>query len=357
MGEVRNTTYVDLRSGAGGSHQHAAPVRKPGLAVDRRLAPLGGGDQPPRSSICSPSVGKPPSGVHPRFRQRVPPAASRRGRRSPSPRSRPMIDEEAIKAELLGAATPPQDIAGALAEAKALHVAAFHPSALVLGADQTLLFENEVIGKCPDLAAARRLLKRLRGREHHLVGGYVLARGEKVLWRHGETAKLVLRDFSDAFLDVYLAAEGEAVLSAVGCYKLEGLGAQLFASVRRRLFFDPGPGTSSRCWHNCGRRVRAEDMDTHGRRRVAGIIGWPVAQAFSAAPARILARGIRHRRRAGAAGGPSRRTSPSRCAASWRQGSGAPASPSRTREAAFALVHDCDLAGKSSRRGQSPDLP
>ncbi len=146
------------------------------------------------------------------------------------------IDEEAIKAELLGAATPPQDIAGALAEAKALHVAAFHPSALVLGADQTLLFENEVIGKCPDLAAARHLLKRLRGREHRLAGGYVLAHGEKVLWRHGETARLVLRDFSDAFLDDYLAAEGEAVLSAVGCYKLEGLGAQLFASVEGDYF-------------------------------------------------------------------------------------------------------------------------
>jgi len=40
-----------------------------------------------------------------------------------------------------------------------------------------------------------------------------------------------MRDFSDAFLDDYLAQEGEALLSGVGCYRLEGRGAQLFSRV------------------------------------------------------------------------------------------------------------------------------
>jgi septum formation protein len=40
-----------------------------------------------------------------------------------------------------------------------------------------------------------------------------------------------MRDFSDAFLDAYLAAEGEALLACVGSYLLEGLGAQLFEAV------------------------------------------------------------------------------------------------------------------------------
>ena len=40
-----------------------------------------------------------------------------------------------------------------------------------------------------------------------------------------------MRAFSDTFLDAYLAAEGEALLSSVGGYRLEGPGAQLFDAV------------------------------------------------------------------------------------------------------------------------------
>ena len=45
-----------------------------------------------------------------------------------------------------------------------------------------------------------------------------------------------MRDYSDAFLDEYLAAEGEALLGSVGCYRLEGLGAQLFSKVEGDYF-------------------------------------------------------------------------------------------------------------------------
>ena len=47
---------------------------------------------------------------------------------------------------------------------------------------------------------------------------------------------MTMRDFSDAFLDAYLAAEGEALLACVGCYRLEGMGAQLFETVEGDYF-------------------------------------------------------------------------------------------------------------------------
>ena len=146
------------------------------------------------------------------------------------------VDEDALKAALLRTATPVLEVAAHLARAKALAVSARRPASLVLGADQTLLLDDEIVSKCSDLAAARQLLLRLRGRTHLLVGGYVLARDGAEIWRHGETARLTMRDFSDGFLDDYLAEEGEGVLSAVGCYKLEGLGAQLFTSVEGDYF-------------------------------------------------------------------------------------------------------------------------
>jgi septum formation protein len=40
-----------------------------------------------------------------------------------------------------------------------------------------------------------------------------------------------MRAFSDAFLDDYLAAEGDRVISSVGAYRLEGLGIHLFDRV------------------------------------------------------------------------------------------------------------------------------
>ena len=51
------------------------------------------------------------------------------------------------------------------------------------------------------------------------------------VWQHLARPRLVMRPFSDAFLDAYLWAEDDAVLSSVGGYRLEGLGLQLFDTV------------------------------------------------------------------------------------------------------------------------------
>ena len=40
-----------------------------------------------------------------------------------------------------------------------------------------------------------------------------------------------MRELSPQFLDDYLAAEGQAILTSVGCYHFEGRGAQLFDKV------------------------------------------------------------------------------------------------------------------------------
>ena len=50
------------------------------------------------------------------------------------------------------------------------------------------------------------------------------------------SATLTMRDFSDDFLDAYLALEGEEMLGSVGCYRLEGPGAQLFSKIEGDYF-------------------------------------------------------------------------------------------------------------------------
>ena len=145
------------------------------------------------------------------------------------------IDEDAVKDALLQT-TPLEAIAMALAEAKARDVAARESDTMVIGADQTLLFAGELISKCPDLATARELLLRLRGKSHRLISALILMRGDQVLWRFEGHVHLTMREFSDAFLDWYLAREGEGLLAGVGCYRLEGPGSQLFAGVEGDYF-------------------------------------------------------------------------------------------------------------------------
>lgn len=146
------------------------------------------------------------------------------------------VDEEAVKDSLLAAKAPLRDVADALAELKALRVSANRPDALVLGADQVLAFEGELVNKCASLDEARTLLRRLRGRSHQLISALVLAKAGGAIWRRAETATLKMRDFSDRFLDDYLASEGEELLKGVGCYRLESRGAQLFERVEGDYF-------------------------------------------------------------------------------------------------------------------------
>ncbi len=140
----------------------------------------------------------------------------------------PDVDEGAVKQAMTGAS--PAAIAEALAEAKALAVAA-PQDALVIGSDQILECDGEIFSKVDSLLEAGAILMRLRGRTHRLITSVALVCDRTVLWRHTETIGLVMRDFSAEFLDAYLAAEGVDCLSSVGCYRLEALGAQLFSSI------------------------------------------------------------------------------------------------------------------------------
>ena len=146
------------------------------------------------------------------------------------------VDEDAVKEALLAQNTPMRGIADALAELKALRVSRSHPGALVLGADQVLAFEKELVSKSSNLSEARTLLGKLRGRTHELIGAAVLAKDGAPIWRHVDSATLTMRAFGDEFLEDYPAQEGEAVLGSVGCYHLEGRGAQLFAHIAGDYF-------------------------------------------------------------------------------------------------------------------------
>ncbi|MGF1660286.1 MAG: Maf family protein [Rubrimonas sp.] len=141
------------------------------------------------------------------------------------------VDEASLRDAMAAEGAASRDIADALAEMKALRVSARAPGALVLGADQVLDLDGVRFDKPRDRSEARAQLARLRGATHTLVSAAVIARDGAPLWRAVGLARLTMRPFSDACLDAYLDAIGDDVLSTVGGYRIEGLGAQLFARV------------------------------------------------------------------------------------------------------------------------------
>jgi septum formation protein len=141
------------------------------------------------------------------------------------------IDETVVKSAAQRAGEPAGRCAGRLAAAKACCVAQRHRDALVIGADQILVCGDEWFDKPADLAMARRQLRSLRGRVHMLATAVCVVRDDTVLWHAASASQLTMRRFSDAFLDAYIAAEGESLLGSVGAYRLEERGVQLFSRI------------------------------------------------------------------------------------------------------------------------------
>ena len=144
------------------------------------------------------------------------------------------VDEDAVKA--VHDPADPAGLAVELARVKALAVSRHDADAWVLGADQTLGFDGGLVSKAASLDDARARLAAMRGKVHQLHSGAALARNGQIVWSGVDTATMRVRDFSDAFLDAYLAAEGEALLHCVGSYRLEGMGSQLFEAVEGDFF-------------------------------------------------------------------------------------------------------------------------
>ena len=145
------------------------------------------------------------------------------------------VDEDAVKASA-GDGVPPAEIALKLAAAKARAVSEKHRGALVIGADQMLECEGKLFDKPADMAAAAANLRQFSGRAHRLITACCLMRDGETVWESVETARLTMRDLSDEDIAAYLSAAGEDVLDSVGCYRLEGLGVQLFSDIDGDFF-------------------------------------------------------------------------------------------------------------------------
>ena len=129
-----------------------------------------------------------------------------------------------------------ETLAMILARAKAADIAAKHRDAFVIGADQILDCDGKRFDKPRDRAEAASHLRAFRGRTHRLITACTVYRGAREVWSHTSIPHLTMRNFDDAFIEDYLTRAGDGVLTSVGAYQLEFLGAHLFEKIEGDFF-------------------------------------------------------------------------------------------------------------------------
>ena len=148
----------------------------------------------------------------------------------------PRVDEEMIKIALQAEKATPRDIADALAETKARKIGGKHPDKLVIGCDQVLDFDGQIISKPQTPDEAKEQLKALRGKRHCLLSAVVVYHELEPLWRHVGQVRLYMRDISDSYLNEYVERNWPSLQSSVGGYKLEEEGVRLFSRIEGDYF-------------------------------------------------------------------------------------------------------------------------
>lgn len=144
---------------------------------------------------------------------------------------RPRIDERSVEEATSGSGVTPAEVALILARAKAEEVSARHPAGIVIGSDQALSFEDELLHKPKDMDEARRRLVAFSGRTHFLNSAVAIARNGETVWSHVAEAAMTMRPLDPGFIGRHLARVGEKALTSVGAYQVEGEGIQLFERI------------------------------------------------------------------------------------------------------------------------------
>ena len=143
----------------------------------------------------------------------------------------PLVDEEIIKRTHDGDAP---SLALRIAEAKANSLD--RPGDVVIGSDSTLTVDGCLFSKPVDRDDAARNLAHFSGKRMILSSAVALARDGVIEWRHVDQATLDVCILSPTFIEAYLDAEWPEIAYCVGVFRMEGRGANLFASVEGSHF-------------------------------------------------------------------------------------------------------------------------
>lgn len=121
-----------------------------------------------------------------------------------------------------------------LARSKAAAVAERLEEGLVLGADTTVVIDNQILGQPLDDADAKRMLHLLSGKWHEVLTGVALVRVGGETRSAYETTRVRFAEMSESEIDWYIAS-GEPAGKA-GAYGIQGKAALFVEEIEGDYF-------------------------------------------------------------------------------------------------------------------------
>jgi len=146
------------------------------------------------------------------------------------------VDEESIKSALVAEGARPRDIADTLAEHKARQRSSRHSRKLVLGCDQVLHFQEEILSKPLNVHDCKQQIMRLSGHRHELLSAAVLYDNGAPIWRHVGIVTITMRPLSQTFVEDYVGRNWHSISNSLGGYKLEEEGVRLVENIKGDYF-------------------------------------------------------------------------------------------------------------------------
>jgi len=121
-----------------------------------------------------------------------------------------------------------EDYVVRLAKEKALAVAEHYPEAIVLGADTTVVIDEQIIAKPNDLDHAREMLRMLSGRWHEVLTGVAIAQ-DGALRTGMQRTRVKFAAMTEDEID-FLAEEGDP-LDKAGAYAVQAQAALFIEEI------------------------------------------------------------------------------------------------------------------------------
>ncbi len=132
------------------------------------------------------------------------------------------VDESLLDGEA------PEKYVQRLAWEKAVTVAASYPEEIVLGADTTVVINDEILGKPVDDEDARQMLKKLSGCWHEVLTGVAIVQNSKTAVGLQRT-RVKFVELSDAEID-FLVEKGDP-LDKAGAYAVQSQAALFIEQI------------------------------------------------------------------------------------------------------------------------------
>tara|TARA_B100000614_G_scaffold72378_1_gene64415 strand:- start:93 stop:692 length:600 start_codon:yes stop_codon:yes gene_type:complete len=146
------------------------------------------------------------------------------------------IDEKEVKSSYINKGYSARNLADILAAMKAKKLSCKYLDKLVIGCDQIMECNGQILSKANNPTDLADQLKFLRSKSHTLYSACVVYFANKAEWRFIGSATITMRNLSDEYISKYVDDNWDEVKHCVGGYKIENSGISFLSKINGDYF-------------------------------------------------------------------------------------------------------------------------